>query len=151
MNALPISILFRDKNMSAINRARGFTGPTEFSNVVIGPKIVEHNNKYKVHVTFMEGDADGYQHENVYFKLGEEEDLIDFMNFMSRCAVAYPHGKGGYDGYEHVEGYDKWTEHSKYSFRWGYCYDGEVVCSFEAVEVTYFDDNGCEFKVAMKR
>lgn len=134
-----------------INRARGFTGPVEFSQVIIGSKIVEHNNKYKVHVTFMEGDADGWQHEYVFFKLGEEAELLDFMNFLSRCSVKYPHGKGGYDGYDDVEGYEKWTEHPKYEFTWGRCYDGEVVCEFESVEVTYFDDNGSEFKVAVKR
>lgn len=134
-----------------IYRQRGFAGPVEYKSAVIGPKITEHHNKYKVHVTFMEGDADGWQHENVFFKLGDEEDLLDFVNFLARAAVKYPHGKGGYEGYEDVEGYEKWTNHPKYQFHWARCYDGEVVCEFESMDVTFFDDNGSEFKVALKR
>ncbi|MGL5579350.1 MAG: hypothetical protein ACRDCE_00025 [Cetobacterium sp.] len=111
-------------------------------------------NMYKVVVTFMENDADGYPTDTVYFASGKESKMIEFLNFLGRCAVAYPNGKGGHDNYSHVEGFRDWVidedipeeEQPDSCLEWAY-WDWEYCCSFEAVDVTYYDASGIEHHV----
>lgn len=74
---------------------------------ILGMVPPKYYNTYVVTICFMEGDADGYQYEEVVIK--DEQTLKEFVDFCFRCAVAYPHGKGGLDNYEHVAGYRKFV------------------------------------------
>lgn len=67
-----------------------------------------HFNTYRVTICFMEGDADGYTYKKIL--ISDEAILKEFVDFCFRCAVAYPHGKGGMDDYTHIEGYYRFVE-----------------------------------------
>ena len=56
----------------------------------------------------MHGDADHYTTEIVDFKT--ENKMLDFVNFILRCMVAYPNGMGGDDRFDHIKGYAKYEE-----------------------------------------
>lgn len=143
--------------LANISRTRRKVEAPVFSGLQVGKTVLNPICQYKVVVTFMENDADGYPTQTVIFKKGEEADLIDFMNFMARCSIEYPHGKGGLDDYSHVEGYDKWIVNQNMEeddqpmacLEWAY-WDYEFCCSFESVLVTYFDEMGYEHEVGFK-
>lgn len=61
---------------------------------------------FKVTVSFMEGDADGYQSDSVTFTPDEEDHLKKFIMACARCCAAYPRGRGGYDEYHGLPEYD---------------------------------------------
>ncbi len=68
-----------------------------------------HQDVYVVVVEFMFGDADGKELVELEFSPDHMDELIEFLNFCSLCAVRYPHGKGGYDAYTDVPGYFTWV------------------------------------------
>lgn len=143
--------------LANISRSRRTAEAPVFSGLVVGPIIDNPIEQYKVVITFMENDADGWPTQTITFNKGEEADLTDMMNFLARCSVAYPRGKGGYDNYKHVEGYERWVVDEDFSeeeqkdacIEWAY-WDYEFCCCFESVLVTYFDENGVEREVCFK-
>ena len=62
-------------------------------------------NMFKVYIEFMYGDADGYGHEELLIKK-DNPYLERFLIFLDDCIKLYPEGKGGYEGFDEVEGYD---------------------------------------------
>ena len=114
---------------------------------------------YKVTAHFMDGDADGYGEDSIIIP---ESDLTNEVNqaefeslllTLERCNQAYQRGKGGYDGYGEVEGYNKhlgWDATSKYTLdhvSGGYCDD--CISSFDGWKVVYYDALGNEFPVTV--
>ena len=116
-------------------------------------------NSYKVIAEFMDGDADGFNTDELIVPISELEDENNMAEFESllltieRCNHAWPHGKGGYDGYEDVEGYEKhigWDATSPYSMEHvsgGYCDD--CISSFDGWSLLYYDELGNEFPVSV--
>jgi hypothetical protein len=114
-------------------------------------------SSYKVTAYYMDGDADGWNDDSIIIKESELEDSTNQAEFESliltleRCCAAYQNGKGGMDGYEDVEGYEKhlgWDPSSVYTLEHvsgGYCDD--CISSFEDWGVLYYDALGNEFPV----
>ena len=73
------------------------------------PKIPERG--FYVTMEYMYGDADGYN-TVVAGPFPDEKKhlLIEFLNVLEDMAHRYPHGKGGFDGYEDVPNYNKWFD-----------------------------------------
>ena len=138
--------------------------------IVIGKAIqpVIHRNEFKIDVTFMEGDADGYQQEVFFVSAAAEnhKNIKEFLRFLEACDVAYPQGKGGYEDYKHVRGYKKYClfkdmeteesetfvepDHMQFQFKWpGNDYD--CFMSYDSYIITYFGDDGREFEVKIKK
>ncbi|MGL4521348.1 MAG: hypothetical protein ACRCWQ_02180 [Bacilli bacterium] len=146
-----------------ISRPRRGFGNTNVANVfesitgLTATQTTNPINKYKIVITYMENDADGYPTETVYMDGDKEKELIEFMNFLNRCAVAYMSGKGGSDDFSHVEGYKDWVinedvpeeEQPNALIEWRY-WDWEYCCDFEHADVYYYDANGVEYKVNMQ-
>ena len=117
-------------------------------------------NMYEVQVEFMEGDADGYKTHTIMFKNdGKATDhMIDFLNFLGRCVVAYPNGKGGCDDYTHVDEYsrficDELDDHMVYDPEYTevtswHTHDG-YTSSFKSARVFFYDSDGRKFYVNM--
>ncbi len=119
-------------------------------------------NAYKVVVIFMDGDADGYASDELIVKLSElknNKNLKDFESLLltiEACNHAYKNGKGGYDGYEHVTGYNKYfgydedEEIEETEFRMNHCGGSHgCVSSFDGWEMYYYDELGNEFEVTI--
>lgn len=75
------------------------------------PTAPKYRDKFVVTVEFMYGDADGEGIEQVAFGKNQKDLLVEFLNFLSRCANAYPGGRGGCDDYDHIEGWSKWVDY----------------------------------------
>lgn len=120
-------------------------------------------DKYEVVVKFMEGDADGWQYRHIIFdnKPSHTDHMIEFLNFLTRCSVAYRNGKGGCDGFEGVEGYSTfvdvelsgeeidYSEFEKYGtavMDWPLV-DWEYIADFECAEVFYYNVDGLRHDV----
>lgn len=73
---------------------------------------IKYKNMYVVECEAMYGDADGYGSLEVggFIKGQDEAHLEDFLLFCERMKNAYPRGRGGYDDYNHIEGFDKWFD-----------------------------------------
>lgn len=129
---------------------------------ILGMVPPKYYNTYVVTISFMEGDADGYVEEEIAIK--DEKDLKEFVDFCFRCAVAYPHGKGGDDRYNHVPGYhrfvgdynkDDWDEDEPYEesdtiyLEYWPMQDYEWYTSFDSFKVEYYGATGqpCSVKV----
>lgn len=66
---------------------------------------------FVIEVKGMYGDADGYGSLSYGpFHHTEQELMTSFIEFLDRMAAAYPHGRGGYDDYYHVEGFKEWMD-----------------------------------------
>ena len=66
---------------------------------------------FHVTLSYMYGDADGYKDVSVGpFPDEKKHLLIEFLNVLEDMATRYPHGKGGFDGYEDVPNYNKWFD-----------------------------------------
>ena len=73
------------------------------------PISQELKNGYYITIRFMYGDADGYAFREMGpFSKDEKHLLFDAIETIERCVYAYPRGKGGDDGYEHIPGWAKW-------------------------------------------
>lgn len=133
-------------------------------------------NVYVVAVRFMHGDADGYETEECEFALGDEERMLEFLNFLSRCSVRYCNGKGGRDSYNDVPGYSRWVEDEEFNeddwedlddeeleakreefeesgtddqiLSWPF-WEGEWCASYDGAHVVFFDENGTQKTVKM--
>lgn len=131
---------------------------------------------YVVTVSFMHGDADSYDSEECVFQLGDEERMLEFLNFLARCAVRYCNGKGGYDTYSDVPGYSRWVEDADFNeddyedldddefeakrkefeeggsedqiLNWPF-WEGEYCASYNGAHVVFFDENGIQKSVSM--
>lgn len=139
------------------------TTPKVINSIRLGDMNRQPLDCYEVKITFMEGDADGYQYKTIRFKNdGKQTDhMIEFLNFLARCSVAYPNGKGGYDGFDHVDGYEKFVDWEfcdtdydydpKYTqlMNWPRFYDGDCSTDFECAEVFYYNPQGVKFKVEL--
>lgn len=147
----------------------GAKSPEVFTGVQIGAihNPNTHKSVFVVHARFMHGDADGYETEEAVFDGNDELRMVEYLNFLSRCSVRYPHGKGGCDGYDNVIGYQKWVEgdipdeddyteeeinkiNEEYEGilswpRW----EGEYIASFDSAWVVYYDEAGIQHSVEM--
>ena len=81
-------------------------------NVIIKNRVNEPvKNGFYIEITFMFGDADGYQTEEMGPFSNEELPLLcDALDTINRCMIAYPNGRGGGDTYNHVDGFEKWFD-----------------------------------------
>ena len=97
---------------------------------------------YRVYMTFMMGDADGYSEESIDFPESKYDDLIKFLETLFKCQRAYPHGRGGggRDSYYKVEGYDE--NIIKYMDIWPYDPMGDTEQTIDSFYVEYFDEAG---------
>lgn len=136
--------------------------------IQIGEKLKTPINAYVVEIETMYGDADGFGRIAVGgFKKDEEEEYLkDLLETCERMDEAYPRGRGGYDNYDHVEGFNKWfniddttdEEYNAMSQRekelsayWEYnpqCDGGHA--SFYGYKVFYYDENGVKYEVSVK-
>lgn len=132
-------------------------------------------NQYKFRIDLMGGDADADFVEKVMVD-ADNPYLDRFITFLENCKKKYPHGKGGYDDYNDVEDYwlfcsdeypdefeidgqivddeniihkyiDDEMEKCGIGFEWKSNYEYFGISSFEDYTVTYFDENGVEYKV----
>lgn len=81
---------------------------------IIGAPIANSHTpeSYEVEVKVMFGDGDGYDTFIVgpFLKDKDEELLQHLIETLERMEQAYPHGRGGGDEYNHVEGFAAWFE-----------------------------------------
>lgn len=128
----------------------------------------EYINAYVVECEAMYGDADGEGILEVggFAKGKDEIYLEDFLGFCERMKVAYPHGRGGYDDYNHIEGFDKWfdadnladedyhalPEKVKFlSTYWLNDPQGDgMQASFEGYKVFYYDEQGIKYNTSVE-
>lgn len=137
--------------------------------VTIGEKVKTPTNCYIVECKAMYGDADGYgQLDYGEFKFGRDEDiLVEFIEFCERMKNAYPHGRGGYDDYDHIEGFYKWFNQDDMdndewetmderikkfcNFYWLRDPQGDgMQASFKGYKVFHYDVTGAKFNVTVK-
>ncbi|MEB9469509.1 hypothetical protein P4J10_23230 [Bacillus cereus] len=129
---------------------------------------ISYLNAYVVECEAMYGDADGWGEVEVGgFTRGKDEHLLkEFLEFCERMKNAYPNGRGGYDDYGHVEGYDKWfyadnltTEEferlpkkvQELSTYWLNDPQGDgMEATFKDYEVFYYDESGIKHNVEVK-
>lgn len=157
-------------------------GKKPVADLITGVHIGEIHNPdtlaemYVVYVRFMHGDADSYDTEEVYFALGDEERMLEFLNFLSRCSVRYCNGKGGRDSYNDVPGYSRWVEDEDFNeddwedlddeeleakreefeesgtddqiLHWPF-WEGEWCASYDSAYVVYFNEQGIRHTVKM--
>lgn len=65
--------------------------------------------RYLVDITFMRGDADGYEHATMEFIAQDENQMKNLKRLvfaLECCNSTYPHGRGGYDEYYGLLEYD---------------------------------------------
>ena len=118
-------------------------------NFIIGEKIPKHEDGYELTINTMIGDADGYEDVIIgTFKEHELHLLEEVVNVCERMDKAYPHGRGGGDSYDHIEGFKKWFEEDSTESEsvshllkgsWAYdpsCYD--IQNSIDGYNVTYY-------------
>lgn len=96
-------------HLEKIEAVYGKTKVKAITSLNVGSTLTIRQNVYVVTVEFMYGDADGKEIVELEFQPDHIQELIEFLNFCSRCAVQYPHGKGGYDSYTGVSGYFTWV------------------------------------------
>ena len=66
---------------------------------------------FYVDLNYMYGDADGYNTVTAGpFPEDRKDLLVEFLNVLEGMLAEYPHGKGGFDGYENVPNYSKFFE-----------------------------------------
>ncbi|MDF2534010.1 MAG: hypothetical protein K0R18_167 [Bacillales bacterium] len=102
-------------------------------------------NVYEIKVNIMHGDADHY--EDLTFHLETEDEVNQYIDLLDRMEAEYPHGRGGGDDYDHLDGFnellgDDWpgdvTSDSMYQ------------ASMDGYVVTYYDENGVEYEVEVQ-
>lgn len=133
------------------------------------PVPVKYRNQFVVEVEVMYGDADG-------------SDVLEISGFQKDCEVsmfhmeyllktliemkdAYPHGRGGMDTYNHIEGFSKWFNGEIEDVEWyesltrleqkfyeeaDWPYNPpsyDIQASYESHEVFYYDGHGTKHKV----
>lgn len=138
--------------VSEIVSAHGIGPTVDVIGVLIQEPVRHSKDVFIAHVTFMHGDADGWTTRKITFRRNQIDLLLDFLRFCERCSREYPNGRGGYEGYDHIEGHDRWVNYdNELGLHWPcdpYCDD--IVASFESVRVCYFDTNGVEHEVGIQ-
>lgn len=133
----------------------------------------KYKDSFVVKIKVMHGDADGYSELEVSGFRGNcqksklhMEDLIQTLKEME---AEYPHGRGGFDTYDHLEGFPKWFggeildehrdwyedledwEQKMYWSDWPLSPDGYgTQASFESYSVYYYDENGVKYYVEVE-
>lgn len=128
-------------------------------------KFIKGNNPkkdsrkgYLLIIETMIGDADGYESLEVgCFQENQLHLLEEVINVCDRMTKEYPHGRGGDDEYNHIEGFQRWFSEDykgNYSdienlapFEW--CYSSDGYCmqnSIDGYKVIYLE-NGEEYEV----
>ena len=119
------------------------TKAQQFSKVELQPYENPKRGLYEVTVVHMHGDADNFTTDVHDFK--SKDKMLDFVNFILRCMVAYPHGMGGDDRYDHIEGCDKYNEE--------YLHLDNEVCLGHAtpwkLDVVYYDNDSVKWDVKL--
>ena len=107
---------------------------------------------YRVNMTFMMGDADGYTEESVDFPEAKYDDLIKFLETLYKCQRAFPHGRGGRSAkfsYYTVDGYEE--NIMKYmDASWPYDPMGDIEQTIDSFYVVYYDEAGVERAVEIE-
>ena len=112
-----------------------------------------YTNTYKVQIEFMFGDADGYKTVTMHINQ-DNEDLIPLLEFLDRSIARYPRGRGGYDSYNDIEGFDRFAAEEyeeECMFFWPYDPGCDTQASIESFKVTFFDEASTEYEVTIKR
>lgn len=129
-------------------------------------KAPKYKDCFVFKIKVMYGDADGYGEVVVSgFKTDctESKDLmVDLVKTLIRMNDAYPHGRGGYDDYNHVEGFIEWfgdemfdgyddlseLHQSLLGNSWPYDTSGYgIQSSYKSYKIYYYDSIGNEFDV----
>lgn len=80
--------------------------------IMTKPVESEYKDCFVFEVKVMYGDADGYGKVKISgFKKDCEKSqahMEDLVKTFEGMKAAYPHGRGGYDDYDHVEGFSRW-------------------------------------------
>lgn len=97
-------------------------------------EIKETRNGYLLIVETMRGDADGYNDIEVG-TFGEHDiDLLkEVIEVCDNMLDAYPRGRGGYDTYNHIKGFERWFDDE-------YEKDSEDICKIAPFHWTYDED-----------
>lgn len=137
-------------------------------NILGEAEAPNYRDKYVVECEAMFGDADGKGMVVIGgFVMGKDEEyLADLLQTCERLTKAYPHGRGGGDDYDHIEGFNRWFRPDNLSLEeweslpkavqdlsseWLMEPDGMGhQASFEGYEVFYYDENGVKFNVAVE-
>lgn len=140
--------------------------------IMAKPVDLKYKECFVVEVEAMYGDADGYGEVEVSgFKRDCEkskEHMEDLIKTLERMLKAYPNGRGGYDDYDHVEGFLKWFggeileefeefyesleewEQRLYWNDWPRDPSGDgMQSSMSSYEVFYYDEFGNKYEVAV--
>ena len=125
---------------------------------IIGDKIKKDTRVgYLLVIDTMIGDADGNEDVEVGVFSNEELHLLqEVIETCDRMIAEYPHGRGGYDDYGHVQGFERWftengddyedIEHLA-PFEWpGHPGYSDIENSIKGYELFYLD-NGEKYKV----
>lgn len=116
-------------------------------------------NQYKIVLDFMIGDADG-EDEIEIFCSKDNTSLERFLTFLDNCEDYYKEsGKGGYEDYTGVKDYyvfcngvqKKDPNLNEFLFDWSYEGMFGTCNSLEGYTITYFDENGVEHFVTVKK
>ena len=111
-------------------------------------KEINPTHTYRVNMTFMMGDADGYSEEFVDFPETKYGDLIKFLETLFKCQRAFPHGRGGCgrDSYYKVEGFEEniMKYMDAYPNTWPYDPMGDTEQTIDSFYVEYFDEAGAK-------
>lgn len=73
-------------------------------------KPVIHKSVFEIRHDWMFGDADGDGSETIFLPKSKEAELPEFLSLLEKLKLAYPNGKGGYDGYGWVPGIWKYSD-----------------------------------------
>ena len=124
-------------------------------------------SEYVVYVSFMHGDGDSYETEECAFAADDEERLLEFLNFLSRCASRDVSRHR--DSYKDIPGYSRWVEDEDFNeddyedldedeleakreefeeeggtdqvLNWPF-WEGEYCAAYNGAHVVYFDEHG---------
>jgi hypothetical protein len=118
------------------------TKAQQFTKSELKPYKNPKQKTFEVTVVHMHGDADNYTTDVHDFKA--EDKMLDFVNFILRCMVAYPNGMGGDDRFDEVEGCDRYED---YLHRDNDCLDGHATP--DAMDIVYFDADSVKWDVEL--
>lgn len=86
-------------------------------------------------------------------------EIKRFAQFLETCKNRYPHGKGGYDGFDDIPDYYRYFGEEEESVEiwekfgveslWWPCHEGEYPKDLEKYEIVYTDRDLQKFKVTI--
>ena len=131
------------------------------SNYQLVPKAPALRKVFVIECEAMIGDADDYKKVILGpFKLKENDDILEeAVKVCEKAQELYPNGKGGWDDYDSIEGFNIWfnngdtvegLDDDDYRFELsGEWPSGEHygVASFESYEVFYYGQAGEKYSV----